>query len=141
MSFFEKIGFIETPEQERERLAQAPEGSKTHALSQLPVTIEGWPEDLVIELPWAESGLSDEPYRIVVVPFKYSADSLPEGDEDHPLPHKRHSGWWDCIVIASTNPSYSVGGHRLTIPSSELARGKQLDVFELQRAAADVVPF
>lgn len=141
MSFFEKIGFIETAEQERERLARAPEGSKSHALSQLPVTIEGWPEDLVIELPWAEMGLTDEPHRVVVVPFRYSPDSRPEGETDTALPHRRHAGWWDCIVVASDHPSYPVGGHRLSIPTAELVRGKRVDIFELQRAASDLVPF
>lgn len=140
MSFLEKIGFVETPEQEQARLALAPEGSKSHALSQLPVTIEGWPEGLVIELPWAEMGLYDEPHCVIVVPVQYHADSRPEGEEQ-PLPHRRHSGWWDCIVVASDHPSYPVGGHRLSISGAELARGKKIDVFELQRAAADVVPF
>lgn len=140
MSIFETMGLIESPEQEQARLAQAPEGSKNHALSQLPVTIDAWPEDLVIELPWAEMGLYDEPHRVVVVPFRYNPDSRPEGTEE-PLPQRRHSGWWDCIVVASTHPSYPVGGHRLSIPGAELARGKKIDIFELQRAAADVVPF
>ena len=40
MSFLEKIGFIETAEQEAQRLAQSPEGSANHELSKLPVTIE-----------------------------------------------------------------------------------------------------
>ncbi|MFI9629213.1 hypothetical protein [Streptomyces sp. NPDC052042] len=142
LSFLKKIGLVENAEQERERLAQAPEGSKAHALSQLPITIEGWPEDLVIELPWAEMGLYDEPHRVVVVPFKYHADSRPEGEEDTaPLPRRRHSGWWDCIVVASTHPSYPVGGHRLSIPGAELARGKKIDIFELQRDATGPVPF
>lgn len=54
MSFLEKIGYIETEEQERARLAEAPEGSTAHALSQLPVNITGWVQDLLIELPWTE---------------------------------------------------------------------------------------
>lgn len=140
MSLLEKTGFIETAEQEAARLAQAPAGSKSHALSQLPVRIAQWPEDLLIELPWAEMGLNDEPHRVVVVPFRHLPDLFPEGTEP-PTPRHRHSGWWDCIVVASTHPSYPVGGHRLAIPSAELARGTQIDLFALQDAAREVVPF
>ncbi|MFG2684175.1 hypothetical protein ACGFYH_35740, partial [Streptomyces sp. NPDC048392] len=38
MSFLSRIGFVETEEQERTRLAQASEGSLNHYLSTLPVT-------------------------------------------------------------------------------------------------------
>lgn len=126
MTFLQKIGFIETPEQERERLAAAPEGSLRHTLSKLQVTIEGWPQDLLIELPWqaAEHGSG---HRVVVVPIEFRGDSRPEGEEE-PLPRKRHSGWWNCAVVASDHPSYPVGGHRLSISAAELARGKQIEL-------------
>lgn len=117
---------IETPEAEVARLAAAPEGSKLHALAGLPVTITEWPGDLVIELPWAKTGLANEPHRVVVVPFKYIPDSRSESDTA--LPHRRHAGWWDCIVVASDHPSYPVGGHRLSIPEAELVRGTKLSI-------------
>ncbi|MDO4254331.1 MAG: hypothetical protein Q4C81_04175 [Kocuria sp.] len=126
MTFLEKIGFIETAEQERERLAQSPEGSLNHELSKLPVTIEGWPQDLVIELPWQATERGSG-HRVVVVPIEYRGDSRLEGEEEA-APRKRHSGWWACAVVTSDHPSYPVGGHRLSIPSAELARGKQITV-------------
>lgn len=123
MPFLTRIGFLETPEQERERLAQAPEGSLNHQLSQLPVTVDEWPEDLVIELPsTVTSG-----HRLVVVPIEYRGDGRPEGEAE-PLPRKRHSGWWACAVVATEHPDYRVGGHRLSIPAAELARGRKIDI-------------
>lgn len=78
MSFLSCIGFIETEEQEQARLAQASEGSINHYLSTLPVTIEGWPKDLVVELPWQQPR-TDQSYRVVVVPIEFRKDVLPEG--------------------------------------------------------------
>ncbi|GAA1457490.1 hypothetical protein NE857_21810 [Nocardiopsis exhalans] len=117
--------FTETAEQERERLASAPAGSKTHALSTLPVTILQWPQDLLIELPWRAIGESE--YRVVVVPFRFRAEIKPAvGRQREPRPRKRHSGSWDCIVVASDHPAYPVGGYRLSIPTIEIVRGTQI---------------
>ncbi|MGW3973853.1 hypothetical protein ACWEFD_31760 [Streptomyces ardesiacus] len=127
MSFLSRIGFIETEEQERARLARAPEGSTNHYLSILPVTIEEWPKDLVVELPW-EPPRTDQPYRIVVVPIEFRNDRPIEGMEEEPLPRKRHSGSWTCAVVYSTHPSYPVGGHRIVVPAAELARGRRIDL-------------
>lgn len=137
MSFLEKIGFIETAEQERQRLAQSPEGSINHELSTLPVTIESWPQDLLIELPWQATEHGD--HRVVVVPIEFRGESRPEGtarragtagpeDDAEAPPRKRHSGWWACAVVASDHPSYPVGGHQLSIPAAELARGKRIEL-------------
>lgn len=117
--------FFETEEQERARLAQAPEGSIYHSLSTLPVTIKEWPQDLIIELPWATTERCA--YRVVVVPIRFSPDSRPQGEEE-PLPRKRHSGAWECAVVSSDHPSYPVGGHRLSIPAAELARGTKISI-------------
>lgn len=107
--------FTETAEQERARLASAAAGSKTHALSTLPVTILEWPQDLLIELPWRSTEESE--YRVVVVPFQFHAETEPAvGPKREPRPRERHSGSWDCIVVASDHPSYPVSGHRLSIP-------------------------
>uniref|UniRef100_A0AAU2UVR5 Uncharacterized protein n=1 Tax=Streptomyces sp. NBC_00003 TaxID=2903608 RepID=A0AAU2UVR5_9ACTN len=127
MSFLSRIGFIETAEQEQARLAQAPAGSINHYLSTLPVTIEGWPKDLVVELPW-QPPRTDQSYRFVVVPIDFRKDLLPEGVEEEPLPRKRHSGSWTCAVVYSNHPSYPVGGHRVIVPAAELARGRKVDL-------------
>lgn len=123
MAFLERIGFIETEEQERERLAQAPEGSLNHELSKLPVTITGWLQDLLIELPWKATERGE--HRVVVVPIEYHGETCPAGEQEQ-LPRKRHAGWWTCAVVASDHPSYPVGGHRLSIPTAELVRGTQI---------------
>ncbi|UQA91313.1 hypothetical protein [Streptomyces halobius] len=130
MSFLSRIGFIETAEQEQDRLAQAPEGSINHYLSTLPVTVEGWLKDLVVELPW-EPQRTDRPYRVVVVPIEFRKDALPDGVEEEPLPRKRHSGSWTCAVVYSDHPSYPVGGYRIVVPAAELARGRKIDLVEV----------
>lgn len=111
--------FTETAEQERERLASAATGSKTHTLSMLPVTILEWPQDL--------RATGESEYRVVVVPFQFRAETGPAvGRQREPWPRKRHSGSWDCIVVASDHPAYPVGGHRLSIPTIEIVRGTQI---------------
>ncbi|MFD4577411.1 hypothetical protein ACFWNK_34095 [Streptomyces sp. NPDC058417] len=127
MSFLSSIGLIETEQQERARLAQAPEGSTNHYLSTLPVTIEEWPKDLLIELPW-EPPRTDRPYRVVVVPIEFRKDLLPEGVEEEPLPRKRHSGSWTCAVVFSDHPIYPVGGFRIDVPAAEIARCRKVDL-------------
>ncbi|MFD2794593.1 hypothetical protein ACFS27_13635 [Promicromonospora vindobonensis] len=127
MAFLELIGFVETPEQERDRLAQAPDGSINHFLSTLPVTIPGWPLDLLIELPWV-APRTDRKYRVVVVPIEYQRDFLPDGVDQEPLPRRRHSGSWTCAVVASDHPAYPVGGHRIVVSGAELARGKRVSL-------------
>ena len=127
MAFLELIGFVETSEQERDRLAQAPDGSINHFLSALPVTIPGWPLDLLIELPWI-APRTDRKYRVVVVPIEYQRDSLPDGVDQEPLPRKRNPGSWTCAVVSSDHPSYPVGGHRIVVTGAELARGKRISL-------------
>ncbi|WP_405824215.1 hypothetical protein OG705_29150 [Streptomyces sp. NBC_00838] len=127
MSFLCRIGFIETEEQERARLARGPEGSTNHYLSTLPVTIKEWPKDLLVELPW-EPPRTDQAYRVVVVPIEFRKDALPGGVEEEPLPRKRHSGSWTCAVVFSTHPSYPAGGFRIIVPAAELARGRRIDL-------------
>lgn len=118
-------GLLETPEQERDRLGAAPEGSINHGLSKLPVEILVWPQDLVIELPWRQTGRSV--HSVVVVPIEYRPDTHPAGEE-RPLPRRRHAGWWACAVVASDHPDYPVGGHRLSISTAELVRGRRIDL-------------
>lgn len=37
-------------------------------------------------------------------------------------------GWWQCLVVASSHPSYPVGGYDLQIHADELAKGQKLEV-------------
>lgn len=127
MSFLSRIGFIETEEQERARLAQAPEGSLNHYLSTLSVTIDEWPKDLLVEL-LSQQPRTDQAYRVVVVPIEFRKDALPEGVEEEPLPRKLHSGSWMCAVVFSDHPSYPVGGFRIDVPATEIARGRKVDL-------------
>ncbi|MFK0244528.1 hypothetical protein ACIQUM_07505 [Amycolatopsis azurea] len=117
--------FFESDEQERERLAEAPEGSSCHSLSQLPVTIREWPQDLIVALPWAALGRSD--HHVAVVPIRFSPASRPEGPGEGLL-RKRYTGAWECVVVASDHPQYPIGGHRLSIPAAEIARGTKISI-------------
>ncbi|MEU7156054.1 hypothetical protein AB0A98_06365 [Streptomyces chrestomyceticus] len=127
MGFLSRIGFIETEDQERARLAQAPEDSLNHYLSTLPVTIDEWPKDLLVRLPW-QPPRTDQAYRVIVVPIDFRKDALPEGVEEEPLPRKRHSGSWMCAVVFSDHPSYPAGGFRIDVTATEIARGRKIDL-------------
>lgn len=133
MSFLSRIGFLETPEQEVARLAEAPAGSINHELSKLPVTIPEWPQDLLIELPWAATERSTQ--RVVVVPIEYHKDS----QSDDQRPRRRHAGSFNCVVVYSEHPSYPVGGYRLSISAAELARGTKRSIADMSPAESAVV--
>ncbi len=125
MTFLTRIGFVETPEQERDRLAQSPEGSINHGLSKLPITIPGWPQDLLIRLPWAATERSG--HNVVVVPIEFH-EPVVDPDIEPALPRKLHEGSWTCAVVSSDHPAYPVGGYRLSISAAELARGEQITI-------------
>lgn len=99
---------------EQQLLATAPEGSANHALAELPVTIAEWPEGLLIRLPLAETGRGD--HKLIVVPVKYRRGA----DETS------HS--WECIIVSSDHPSYSVGGYTIVVTAAELKRGTQVTI-------------
>lgn len=110
---------LETPEAEIARLADSPIGSQNYGLSQIPVNILLPVQDLLIELP----SFSDEPqHQIVVVPMTSHRLS---GQEPGERPFRRYNRSWDCIVVASSHPSYPVGGHRISVPEYQLVRGTQ----------------
>lgn len=117
---------IESDEAEAARLAKAPVGSKSRALSMLPVNIREWPRGMVIELPWEDGK------HIVVVPYRYDKVSAePKGSDDElsraePV---RQDGYWAVIVVESNQPSYSVGGHDLSVSFAEIRRGKRVTSF------------
>lgn len=108
----------EAPELEVARLAAAPEGSRNHTLSTLPVTVRGVLEHRVIEIPPVTMG----DHTVVVVPLtRYVA---PSDREERPM--KRHRGSWRCVVIASNHPSYPAGpgGWHIDVPEAQLVRGR-----------------
>ncbi|MCI4659776.1 hypothetical protein [Cryobacterium zhongshanensis] len=116
------MNLFEAPEAEAARLAQSPVSSINHTLSTLPVNIDSYLQDLIIQMPRMHP---DDTYTVIVVPFepvKLSAEEIADRDE---LPRKRHTGWWTCLVVASDHPSYPVGGHRLSVPAAQLVRGTQ----------------
>ncbi|MEH0110535.1 hypothetical protein V6N00_12565 [Tersicoccus sp. MR15.9] len=117
----------ETDDQERARLAAAPEGSTNHELSGLPVLNPHPARAQVLELPRPYDG-----HRMVVMPLEFSPGATTGADwwntapEDRPL--RRHDGSWYCIVLASTHKAYPVGGHDLAISVSELRRARPVDL-------------
>ncbi|MEO3931425.1 hypothetical protein WMO79_01240 [Micrococcaceae bacterium Sec7.4] len=110
---------IETPEAEAARMAQSPEGSTNHALSSMPVNILGDIQDLMIEVP---KFTGDRDQSIVVVPFESHGYGAPA---DPTQPRLRYNRSWSCIVVASEDPRYPVGGYRVTYPEYQLRRGTQ----------------
>ena len=129
MSFTDR--FLEKPEAERARLAAAPEGSKSHALSLLPVTITGPLRGRVIRLPPMSFEGTDD--VMVVVPYAHTGSFREHPvSEEHPV--LRYAGSWECVVVASSAPRYTVGGHHLSVTESELVRGQLVDMeFSLTR--------
>ena len=112
------INLFEEPELEVARLAKSPVSSINHSLSLLPVNITGYVQDLMIQMPRLNE---DDQYTIILVPFERYKDN--DIDKISVQPIKRHRGYWRCIVVASDNPSYPVGGHRLAVSEAQLVRG------------------
>ncbi|VEI04494.1 Uncharacterised protein [Acidipropionibacterium jensenii] len=110
---------LESHEQEVARLAAAPEGSRSHFLSGLPVQVTADPRGSLIELPaqFPENG------RVVVVAYRQHPDA-PAGNG----PRLRHHSSWDVIVVASSDPHYPVGGFDLAISEAELVRGRVIGI-------------
>ena len=116
--------FYETPEAEAVRLAESPEGSIYHALSQLPVNISGNVQNMLIELPGLDADQQDDPQRkLVVVPLEshYTGPRAYHPGERH----RRYQWSWECVVVASTHPDYPVGCWRISVPECQLVRGTQ----------------
>lgn len=126
MSIFDSL--METEEEERARLAQYPVGSTNHDLSKLPITIKTDVRNMVIQLPGAPYGSTQN--TMIVVPIDYrppvAGDELTESKK-----HKRNSGSWTCAIVASDHPSYPVGGYNVVITEAELARSKRIDLLSL----------
>jgi hypothetical protein len=111
---------FEAPEAEAARLALSPVGSINHDLSVLPVNIDVYVEGLLIQMPRLRD---EDKHTMIVVPFQAIKLSESEIAAQQERPHKRHTGGWYCIVVASDHPSYPVGGHRICVPEAQLVRG------------------
>lgn len=113
------FAFIETEAEETARLAQAPVGSDQHFWSTLPETIHDDLHGLIIELP------SKHNDRIVVTVTNIGSARSKPGDYTGPM---RLDADYTCVVVASTNLSYPVGGYDITVNSAALRRGRQITV-------------
>ena len=107
---------FESDEQETARLAAAPEGSRNHDLSKLPVVT---PHVIRAE----PLRLALFPDNVVVVPLTYHR-SISRRVNDEGL--REWDGTWDVMVIASDNPATGVGSHDLSIPLSQLRRSPRV---------------
>lgn len=126
---------FETNEQEAARLAQSHPTSINGRLAPLPVTIEHVRRGQIIELPRAEM-YPEDPARIIML-----VDQVRRSKHEYaPDEPRRRDHGWTCIVVASTDPVYPVGGHDLVIGEAELRRGRLvteqtlLDTADLQAA-------
>lgn len=124
---FKSIKLFESFEDEQARLTKAPEGSAARFWSTLPERITGWPRGVVVALPNQHDSKS-----VVVVPVEYSPSHHEQEQRELPVeereagPLRRPDGSWKCIVLASDDPRYPLGGHDLSIPHVEIIRGVPL---------------
>lgn len=129
---------IESEEAERERLAQAPEGSKSHFLAGLQVRTPHLSHGMVIELPnqWA----AEQPERrVVVVLSEQRRSSYNENRSSGDVIRRDNS--WDVIVVASTDSRYPVGGYNLAVGEEELRRGAQVSAEHILTGGSPAVPY
>jgi hypothetical protein len=120
---------IETDEHERDRLAQAAEGSISHELSLLPVLNPFPTRGQVLELTRDYHGA-----RIIVAPLNFRPGATSGAKwintPSEQRPSRIHDGTWSCIVLASTHESYPVGDYDLIVSVSELRRARPLALLE-----------
>lgn len=121
---FKVSDLFEAPEEEVARLAAAPEGSISHSLARLPVNILGYLRDQIIQLPWRDARVHGENYHVAVVPIT----AHKERRDPEERPWRLHTGYWDCVIVASDHPKYPVGGHRICVGTDELVRGKLVEI-------------
>jgi len=119
------FNYFESESAEAARLAESPIRSINHELSNLPVTMHGWPEKKLIMLP----RLNDTAYTVVVLPYRFHAgtEEAQRINRDRPNGQKRREGSWDCIVVQSDHPSYAVGGYDLCLSAVEISRGRKVE--------------
>lgn len=108
---------FETEVDEAARLAQLPEGSVLRAVSDHPVTIAQEPMNLPLRLPAAATPNG----TLVVVPIRRFLGVM----DTQPY---RWDGNYDCLVIASDDPSHTVGGPHINIPTEVLRRSALAEI-------------
>lgn len=124
---FRSLIETETDDQERARLAEAPEGSINHELAGLPVLNAHPTRGQALELTRHYHG-----QRLVVIPLEFVPGATSGAKwhntalEERPI--RKHDGSWHCVVLASTHDSYPAGGFDLSISTSELRRSRPLDL-------------
>ena len=112
--------FVETDEQERERLAEyGRDNPRLAALAEMPVTVDHPGQTTIIVLPdgfWHDG-------RIVVLPLRVHHSKPRERNFENKL---MHDGHWTCRVLGGTSPTYAPGGHDIVVSEAELRRGRQI---------------
>lgn len=118
MAFTSPFTF-ETVEQEAARLGQSHPDSINGRLAPLPVTIKHISVAQVIELPREHTSPREGVRTIVMVAKQHPRVSRPGPSEV-----RRYDHSFDCVVLASTDERYPVGGYDLCISEAELRRGR-----------------
>ena len=112
----------ESREEEVARLLTHTPGSFMHSLATLPENISEWPRDKIIQLP-NQHPTGDGTGEIAVLPYRYRPSN-----SDSRVPRERNPGSWSCVVVASTHPSYPVGGYDIEVPTVLLVRGREVSI-------------
>lgn len=116
---FKRLFTYETEAQEAARLAESPVGSINHALSGIPVQIQHISRAQLIELP-REGAHPGSGLRTIVL----TSELRPSRHTYDPGELNRRDHAWTCIVVASNDDRYPVGGYDLAIGEAELRRGR-----------------
>ena len=116
----------ETEAQEAARLAESPVGSINHALSSAPVRIQHIRRAQLIELP-REATRPGSGLRTIVL----TNELRPSHHTYGPGELNRRDHTWACIVVASNDDRYPVGGYDLAIGEAELRRGRLITAQQL----------
>ena len=128
---FVRTPLFETEDQERARLALSHPHSKSGMLAPLPVTVRHLDTGMLIELPQLrhadEDDADTEDRRIIVALVTFRSGATPR----EPGEPRRRDGSWHAMVVASTHPSYPVGGFDLSIGEAELRRGRLVEASAL----------
>ena len=113
------LQYFETDQTETARLAAAPEGSKSHKLSLLPVTFREDPAGRLLSLPRHD--------HTIVITVLEQRDRRSRDDENL----VRHDASYVARVVASDDPSYPVGGYDIIVTDAEIRRSRPIDLLTL----------
>ena len=112
------LPYFETDQAETARLAAAPEGSRSHELSLLPVTFREDPAGRLLSLPRHD-------HTIVITVLEQRDRSR---DDENLV---RHDACYVARVVASDDPSYPVGGYDIVVTDAEIRRSRPIDLLTL----------